>query len=218
MARLRGTGWIISRRAVDDKKYRHPDQSRHRYDEDPSFRQDDRVIKRARIVIANPMRTKWYLGGVVLLVVGYLLGWGMRPGIVTAPTVPTQSEKTNASNVPAAPEKPQTVSVMIDFGDGNVQTFRDVEMRVAKDVFAVTKMLSQTGKGFVFQYQPPGQYGILVDQIGNKKGGDEGGKYWLFWVNNVMAEQAADRTSVSPGDVIEWKFINLKMDNSTVQP
>ena len=164
------------------------------------------------------MQKKWYLGGAVLLVVGYLLGWGMHPGLVTAPSVPAPIENTNTGDGPMVAEKPQTVSVMVDFGDGNVQTFRDVDIRAAKDVFAATKMLSETGKGFVFQYQPPGQYGILVDQIGGKKGGDEGGKYWLFWVNNVMAEQAADRTPVSPGDVVEWKFINLKMDDSVVQP
>jgi hypothetical protein len=164
------------------------------------------------------MRTKWYIGGAVLLVVGYLLGWGMHPGLVTAPSVPVAVEDTNGGNVASVSQKPQTVSVMLDFGDGNVQTFRDVDIRAAKDVFAVTKMLSEIGKGFVFQYQPPGQYGVLVDQIGNKKGGDEGGKYWLFWVNNVMAEQAADRTPVLAGDVIEWKFINLKMDDGVVQP
>ncbi len=151
------------------------------------------------------MRTRLWLGGVLLIIVGFLLGWGFRPAPAIAPTsqpppIPSASE-----------ERPQTASVMLDFGDGTVRVFKDANIAGAKTVFDVMKRLSESGNGFAFTYQPPGQYGTLIEQIGNKKGGDEG-KYWLFWVNNALAEVSADNAPVRPGDVIEWKFIDLKSD------
>ena len=160
------------------------------------------------------MRYKIFSGGLLLLVVGFLLGWSFHPTPANGPTVRVAPAvvPSSAANVATLPAQ-QTASVMLDFGDGTVRTFPRVEIAGAKTVFDVIKTLSQRGDGFAFQYQPPGKYGILIDQIGNKKGGAEG-KYWLFWVNNAMAEQSADNTPIHPGDAIEWKFINLKMDGA----
>lgn len=147
---------------------------------------------------------------VLLFVVGFLLGWSYHPRIASAPVV-------NEKNVTVTQQAPvvQTVSVMLDFGDGTVRTFQNVNIGNAKNLFDVVKTLSETGNGFVFKYKPPGQYGVMIDQIGNKNSGDEGGKYWLFWVNNIEAMQSADNTPVKAGDVIEWKFINMKADGVT---
>ena len=158
-------------------------------------------------------RASSYIFGSLLLVVGFLLGWNLHPGLVLAPTAsPVPSEAPVVS--PNTTESPDTVSVMLDFGDGTVRTFHGVNREEHATVFALMKALSETGNGFVFQYQPPGEYGTLVETIGNKKGGEDGGKFWLFWVNNVLAEQAADRTPLAPGDVIEWKFVRLAAEGS----
>lgn len=146
---------------------------------------------------------------VLLLVVGFFLGWSYHPRVAVAPVV--NEQKQAAEQTPEA----QTVSVMLDFGDGTVRSFQNVPVGNAKNVFDIMKTLSETGNGFVFKYKPPGQYGIMIDQIGNKVAGDEGGKYWLFWVNNGEAMQSADNTPLKAGDVIEWKFINMKFDGVT---
>lgn len=157
----------------------------------------------------DPMRGK-ILGGIILaLVVGFLLGWSFHPAPVSAPAVNIAASQPSAAGESAA----KTVSMMLDFGDGTVRTFPNVELSGAQNVFAATKALSESGNGFVFKSQPPGQYGIMIDQIGNRKNG-EGGAYWLFWVNNAMAEQSADNTILKPGDVVEWKFIKLNMDGA----
>ena len=102
---------------------------------------------------------------------------------------------------------------MLDFGDGVVRTWNDVELPAKPTLFETMKTLSESGNGFVFKYGQPGQYGIMIEEIGDKKNGDNG-KYWLFWVNNRMGEKAADATALASGDVIEWKFVNLKLDSA----
>lgn len=155
-------------------------------------------------------RMRALIGSTLLLLVGFLVGWGFHPLSVPV-TTQTQSPVV-ATSTPTA-----LASVMLDFGDGTVRTYNDQEIASTKTVFDLTKKLSETGRGFTFQYDPPGQYGILVNQIGDKKGGTDG-KYWLLWVNNRMAEQSADTTALHAGDVVEWKFINLKSEEGGVQP
>ncbi|TAL19235.1 DUF4430 domain-containing protein [Patescibacteria group bacterium] len=155
------------------------------------------------------MRSKYLAAGILVLIVGFLLGWGFAPAPAARPLAPANTPA--GSNQLSEVQKAKTVSVMLDFGDGTVRTFTDIDVSGTKTVFDLLKSLSESGKGFVFSYQPPGQYGVMVEQIGNKKNGDEG-KYWMFWMNNRLAEVAADRQSVAVGDVIEWKFINLKSE------
>lgn len=136
---------------------------------------------------------------VVVGIASFLLGWSLGPK--AAPAAP-------AVNLPVE-NQAKTVSLMVDFGDGAVKTFVDVAYAENETLFDVTKRALEES-GVTFQYQPPGPYGILVDQIGDKKGGTDG-KYWLWWENGRMGQVASDAFSLRPGDVVEWKFINLKM-------
>jgi hypothetical protein len=153
------------------------------------------------------MRWKNWFGALVALAVGFLLGWSVHPTPAASPTAVTV--EVASPTKAAGEEKPKTASLMLDFGDGTVKTFPDVDVAKGPNLLEVMKNLSQAGNGFVLSAKPPGQYGVMVDQIGDKKNGDQG-KYWLFWVNNVMAEKSADNTVLAPGDAVEWKFVNLK--------
>jgi hypothetical protein len=48
-------------------------------------------------------------------------------------------------------------------------------------------------------------YGVYVDSIDGKKGGD-GGKYWTFYVDGKMAQVGAEAYVTNGGELIEWKF------------
>jgi len=47
--------------------------------------------------------------------------------------------------------------------------------------------------------------GVMVEQIGEKKNGDDG-KYWMYYVNGQIAPVAADKQELKAGDRVEWKF------------
>jgi hypothetical protein len=47
--------------------------------------------------------------------------------------------------------------------------------------------------------------GIFIQTIGNKKNGDDK-MYWLYYVNGEMAQVAADKQILNPGDKVEFKF------------
>ena len=47
--------------------------------------------------------------------------------------------------------------------------------------------------------------GTLVEKIGEFENGTDG-KYWHYYVNNLLAPVGADAYKVKEGDVIEWRF------------
>lgn len=145
------------------------------------------------------MSLKKILPLIVVAVAAFLLGWSF----FQRPAPAWWSDEVEESQV-------KTVSVMFDFGDGGVKSFADVSFLEGEHLFDVTKRLAEQNN-LTFRYQPPGQYGILIDQIGDKVGGTDG-KYWLWWENNRMGQVASDSYVLKSGDVLEWKFLNLKME------
>lgn len=158
------------------------------------------------------MRIKLFVGSLVLLVVGFLLGWSVGPrtagDLKVAPTATTTGANVGADFSPPA-EAPKTVSLMLDYGDGTVKTFTDIQLKENETLFDVTKKIVEANI-IAFDYDPPGQYGIFVKAIGGLNGGTDG-KYWTYWVGNKMGEVAADQYKLKAGDVAEWKFVKLKM-------
>lgn len=143
-------------------------------------------------------RLQYLLGALIFLVVGALLGWSLpRP-------LESSSEPANQSIVAETRE----VSLMFDEGDGTVKTFEQESFTEGETLFDLTRRVAERA-GMSLVYEPPGPYGILIMEIDGKRGGTDG-RYWLYWVGNHMGEVAADQYMLQPGDVIEWKFVNLK--------
>lgn len=145
------------------------------------------------------MSLKKVLPLIVVAVASFLLTWSFLER-------PAPAWWSNA----AEESQTRTVSVMFDFGDGGVKSFPDVSFSEGEHLFDVTKRLAEQNN-LNFRYQPPGQFGILIDQIGDKVGGTDD-KYWLWWENNRMGQVASDVYVLKSGDVLEWKFLNLKME------
>ncbi|TAK04823.1 DUF4430 domain-containing protein [Patescibacteria group bacterium] len=147
------------------------------------------------------MKAKLAAAFIVVAAASFLLGWSFGPALsrVEGPVV----------NAPASETAAQSVSLMFDYGDGTVKTYENVAFTEGQTLFDATKTAIE-GDGLTFKFQPPGPYGILIDQIGSMAGGTDG-KYWLWYENNRMGQVASDAYKLQNGDVIEWKFINLKM-------
>lgn len=142
-------------------------------------------------------RFQYLLGALIFFVVGGLVGWGLPRVSVSPPPVEGEQEETV-----------REVSLMFDEGDGTVKTFERVPFTEGESLFDLTARVAER-EGMDFSYDPPGTYGILITEIDGKRNG-MGGKYWLFWVNNHMGEVASNQYMLQSGDVIEWKFVNLK--------
>lgn len=155
------------------------------------------------------MRTKLLLISIILLLVGFLLGMSAAPRILplaaSAPAPTTQAPESQISNLKSRP-----VSLMLDFGDGTVKSWADLLYVDGETLFDLTAKVARDNN-LALEFDPPGEYGIFLKSIGEKKGGEEGGKWWLWWANGKAGEVAADQYRIQPGDVAEWKYVNLKM-------
>jgi hypothetical protein len=55
------------------------------------------------------------------------------------------------------------------------------------------------------KYNNDYDFGVFIESIGGIKNGDEG-KYWQYYINDVLGDVAADKKNLNSGDVVEWRF------------
>ncbi|MFH0712367.1 MAG: DUF4430 domain-containing protein [Candidatus Jorgensenbacteria bacterium] len=96
-------------------------------------------------------------------------------------------------------------SFEIDFGDGQTETI-SFEADGTKNIFQVMEE-ALPAAGIHFDYETYAGLGKLIDQIGEKKNG-ENGNYWQFWVNGSYSTVGVSSYFVKAGDRIEWEFTN----------
>lgn len=101
-----------------------------------------------------------------------------------------------------------TVTLMIDFEDGNLQTFQNIAWHEGETVYDVLKIASERGL-FVTTKDYGGDMGVFIQAIGGKAGSGE--RFWQYWVNNVYGSKGASTSIVKPGDNIEWKLIRTQI-------
>src|SRR3989344_6425852 len=132
-----------------------------------------------------------FLAVIVSFIVGYDVG---RSPVAQAP-----------SEIPGATIA--TVSIMLDFGDGALQTWRDISLAELPDktAWAVLQSIAQKEK-LPLEFKEYDSLGVMVEKIGNKKNrGIE--QSWQYWVNNEYATVSASKYQLSGREVIEWKYI-----------
>ncbi len=136
----------------------------------------------------------WTTGGIILgLIVGVLIGWSYQPLLVSAP----------ARNI--SPSENNSVSLMIDYGNGKVQTFDKVAISKSQTVLDTLKDFTASQK-IAFDSKTYEGMGTLVTQIGSFKNNDSN-RYWQYWVNNQKPTIGAQAQKVMGGDWVEWKFM-----------
>ena len=123
--------------------------------------------------------------GIIALVIGLLLGFSFQPG---KPVVVVPSSG--------------TMHLIVDFGDGGIKTWPGIPFVTGATAFSILK-----DARVPLVYDPSTGAGIFVRQIGDKKNGAGGGRYWQYWVNAKFAMVAADQYFLHPGDTVEWKFV-----------
>jgi len=93
-------------------------------------------------------------------------------------------------------------SLIIDNGDGKPENFK-LSIKDKYTAFdALNDAAQKTGKVIKIKKY---DIGVFIEAIGGKEN-EKNGKNWLYYVNGVMPQVAADKYELKNGDSIEFKF------------
>ena len=137
---------------------------------------------------------------IIGLIVGFAAGFLFKGGnFSNQPSLPRNTANQNQES---------KVSLMVDFGDGDVKTYNDISISQGENLFDAMKKVIQEG-GVAFEYKEYKDLGMLITKIKDKENG-AGNKYWQYWVDNKKADVGASSYFPQNNDIIEWKFIPYK--------
>jgi len=138
---------------------------------------------------------------IVIIIVVFCAGFYFGTQNVIAP-----SNGSNQSVDQVQQDQSIQVGLMIDFGNGQIRTFNNIE--VAKD-FSVFNLLEEVAgqNDLEIESKDYGEAGAFLEAIGDIKNDLKNDKFWQFWVNNNYSEVGASNYKLENGDIVEWKFI-----------
>jgi hypothetical protein len=119
-----------------------------------------------------------------------------------------------ASTLPApchrfarAEEKPNTVKVVIDYGDGAQKVFPALQWQEGMTVLEAMDKAKAPAHGITFQHTGKGETAFLtqIDDLKNE-GGGKAKKNWQYLVNDLYADKSFGIRKLEKGDVVLWKF------------
>ena len=98
------------------------------------------------------------------------------------------------------------VSLMLDFGNGEVQTYNDVSVDIGSTMFELLQQVTSEND-LEFDYKDyGGDLGALVESVNDFSSDVKGNRFWHYWVNNIYADIGASNYILESGDIIEWKY------------
>ncbi len=113
---------------------------------------------------------------------------------------------TSSAQVAKADEIPNTVKVVIDYGDGVQKVFPAVEWKDGMTVLDAMDKAKAPAHGITFKYTGKGETAFLtqIDDLANE-GGGKSKKNWQYWINDVFADKGFGVRKLDKGDVVLWK-------------
>ncbi len=130
----------------------------------------------------------------VVIIAAGALWWFMRApqSINNNPTINQITQKTES--------KPITVN--FDFSNQD-----DVSINYPyneESLFAITQTIAKD-KNWQFSFKDYADMGLLVEQLGNNKNGDDQ-KYWQYFVGKDQPQVSVDKYFPKAGETVNWKF------------
>lgn len=100
------------------------------------------------------------------------------------------------------------VKLILDFGDARVTTYT-LEFCPPCGGLTVFDLLQQIAKENNLALTKEGSdFGVMVKSIGDKENSQD--HFWLYYINDKMAEVAADQYQLKDNDLVEWKYEKLQ--------
>jgi len=102
------------------------------------------------------------------------------------------------------------VSLMLDFGNGQVLVLPSTELIYGQSVFQLLEKINKDeSAGLTFSYQSNKETGELTNVSFNGYFSQNGGKEWLIWLNNKLQTLPLNQIKLKAHDIIELKYIKL---------
>lgn len=99
-----------------------------------------------------------------------------------------------------------SVSLRLDFGNGNIKIYDNIKLGEEKTVFDLLKKVTEENNSeFSFKEYP--DIGVFIESIDNVGKESETNKWWQYWVNNEYAQVEAGSFLLKDGDTVEWKYV-----------
>ena len=144
-------------------------------------------------------KTFKYLGFFVVIVTVFLLGILVGHKYI---------QVNRASDGGAEQNSPQTASLMIDYGNGTVATYKVLPITGTTTVFDALKFSADAHKFAVRSKDYGGDMGVFIESIDAVGKDPAGKKWWQYWVNNTYGQVSTSLYVLKAGDVVELKFIS----------
>lgn len=135
---------------------------------------------------------------IVTVALGAVLGWNLPRAVPTG--------NYNARDLSPLVQPTSTGSVLIDYGDGRMETYLDLPFAPGQNVWDLMQELEQS-RGVPIVFRDYGSdLGVRVTGIGNQAEDIGSGHFWHYWVNQQFAQIGASNFQLSPGDQVMWKY------------
>jgi hypothetical protein len=123
---------------------------------------------------------------------GFIAGWYCLFNIIQPPSSPLPETQSNQEN--------KQVSLTLDYGENKksyVHQFSENEtaFSILKDTAETNNIPLETE-----QYD----FGVFVKSINGYENSTS--KAWIYFVNGQSGQVAADKHTLKPGDIVEWKY------------
>ena len=135
------------------------------------------------------------LVSVVMLVFGLLIATFF---IISANTVSKDHE--NEIDIVEKSDEIK-ISILLKINSGSEEK-KEYELN---DISKQTTVFDVLENNIDIEYNNNYSYGVFIESIDGIKNGDDG-KYWQYYVNDVLGDLAADKKILKDGDTVEWKF------------
>ena len=132
----------------------------------------------------------------LLLLASLALGY-----FVYAGSVHNQRQAPNESVKPMG----QQIELVLDYGDGRVDSYQ----KEFSEPTTVSNLLESVASEKQIELKiKQYDFGVFVESVGDKVGNAE--TAWIYFVNVVSGDVAADQKNLQVGDKVEWKYIKPK--------
>ena len=99
-------------------------------------------------------------------------------------------------------EEEQSVTLVVDFSDGNVHRFS----KDWSDGDTAYSLLQEYAESREVEFSKTQyDFGVFVESIDGKESTQD--MAWIYFVNGTSGDVAADKFELNSGDQVEWKYI-----------
>ncbi len=149
-----------------------------------------------------------FISKIIIVIAVFIAGFIAGQQYATAP------EQRDSQLISGQQEQEQKyVSLMLDFGNGNIKTFSDIAIGDNASVFEILQKVASENSIELNYKDYGGDMGVFIESINGKQNDFDSGYYWQYWVNSQYAKVGASSYKLQDRDVVEWKYVKGQIEN-----